>query len=99
MMVSLPREYPIDPKLAKCRLGKVLVASGWGIDKYRPSRDRRHLWAVEQECLNVSECTHYTGDPQVVVCLGDSKKPANSACYGNSGGKHKLVIIEIDNWS
>ena len=87
---------PEPSNLAKCPSGKVLVVSGWGKDKYRPTRDRRHLWAVEQECLNVSECTYYTGDPKVILCVGDSKKPANSACEWDNGGKNILVIIEID---
>ena len=92
MVVNLPK----PSKLAKCPLGKVLVVSGWGEDHYNPFKIVRHLWAVEQECLNVTECISHTGDPQVILCVGDSKKPANSACHGDSGGKNKLVIIDID---
>ena len=88
MVVNLPKED------ANCSLGKELIVSGWGIDEYQGVGKHRYLWAVKQQCIDVSECTRYTGDPKAVLCVSDPEQPANSACHADSGGNNKFVIIE-----
>ena len=78
------------PKIDEpCPSGRNLILSGWGEDIMRPYRSQSNLWAVVQECLNMSSC------PRVIdmhpetnfLCIGDSENSLNSACYGDSGGK------------
>ena len=91
MVVNLPKEDEY------CPIGKNLIVSGWGKDYYRDRWNvKRHLWGVEQQCVNVDKCTRYTGDPNVILCVGDSEEHANSACYGDSGGRNSLVILGLD---
>ena len=87
---------------ASCRgLGKNLIVSGWGDsiiwdapNKVR-FRGNRFLWAVKQECLDVTECDNYTGDKEDVLCIGDLSESRNSAYVGDSGGKNRLKSINI----
>ena len=90
MVVNLPKEN------SNCS-GKEFIVSGWGIDRYRGVGRHRYLWAVKQQCVNLSECTRYTGDPKAVLCVTDPEQPENSACHADSGGNNKFVIIEIEN--
>ena len=77
------------PKINEpCPSGRNLVLSGWGEDIMRPYRSQSNLWAVVQECLNMSSC------PRVIdmypetnfLCIGDSENSLNSGCFGDSGG-------------
>ena len=72
---------------APCPKGRSLILSGWGDDKSRPYRSLRYLWAVKQECLNITECPYYIGKEDVMLCVGDSENSLNSGCNGDSGGK------------
>ena len=63
-----------------------LVLSGWGVDKTR-DRSQRYLWAVKQECLDISQCPIYGGDKNLVICSGSSENNLNSGCMGDSGGR------------
>ena len=71
-----------------CPPGKSLVVSGWGRDRTRPYRSTRYLWAVKQECLDMTECPIYKERNRTapMLCVGD-KENYNDACYGDSGGK------------
>ena len=72
---------------APCPPNKELILSGWGRDFYNFARPQDKLWAVKQECFNVTkECTIYTGDPDLVLCIGDKEQSLNSGCFGDSGG-------------
>ena len=82
-IANLPKEDSPCPK------GRSLVTSGWGADFTRPFRPRNNLWAVMQECFNVSSCpvskdyvprSHF-------LCVGDPENILNSDCFGDSGGK------------
>ena len=82
-IANLPKEDSPCPK------GRSLVNSGWGADLTRPFRPRNNLWAVMQECFNVSSCpvskdyvprSHF-------LCVGDPENILNSDCFGDSGGK------------
>ena len=72
-----------------CPLGKELIVSGWGLDMSNgpPPKTNRYLHAVKQECLDVEECPSIKADDGVLLCVGDSTTPVNSACMGDSGGK------------
>ena len=76
---------------APCPAGRSLIISGWGKDKMRPFRSLEKLWAVSQECLDLSSCPRLTAGPGVnpktnMICVGDSENPLNSGCVGDSGG-------------
>ena len=43
-----------------------------------------------QKCVNVSECTIYTGPTENVLCIGDPEMPLNSGCKGDSGGSNRI---------
>ena len=82
---------------ASCRgLGKNLIVSGWGksIIWDNPNevhyRNNRFLWAVKQECLDITECDLYTGDEKDVLCIGDLSESRNSVFKGDSGSKNRL---------
>ena len=81
---------------ALCPTGKVMIASGWGYDMFRNRTywKREKLWAVKQQCLDISKCPLYVGDQKYALCAGDPDEPRNSACNGDSGGNlipHKLL--------
>ena len=87
---------------ASCRgLGNNLIVSGWGksIIWDDPNevriRENRFLWAVKQECLDITECDVYKGDEKDALCIGDLSESRNSAYHGDSGGKHRLKINNI----
>ena len=86
-IANLPEEdAPCPPK-------KSLILSGWGRDVYNLSRSLDKLWAVKQQCLNVTEeCTLFEGDPSLVLCMGDKEQTLNSGCNGDSGGIFILII-------
>ena len=75
---------------APCPSGKSLILSGWGRDVSRPYRSRRYLWAVKQECLNITECPKYVGKEDLMLCVGDPENSLNSGCMGDSGGRVQL---------
>ena len=78
---------------APCPPNKDLILSGWGRDVYNLTRSLDKLWAVKQQCFNVTkECTIYTGDPDLVLCVGDKEQTLNSGCNGDSGGTIMLTI-------
>ena len=77
---------------ASCPKGKSLILSGWGMDRTRPYRSRRYLWAVKQECLNMTECPIlelYPTERKAMICVGDKEKSRNSGCKGDSGGSNQ----------
>ena len=72
----------------KCPPGKVLTLAGWGKDPYL--NEYHHiLWAVKQECLDISRCYSFSnlGNDGPVLCVGDKNDPRNSGYHGDSGGK------------
>ena len=77
----------------KCPPGNVLTLAGWGQDPYplSPTFMEFHhiLWAVKQECLDISECYKFRnlGNDGPVLCIGDKNDPRNSGYHGDSGGK------------
>ena len=78
------------PKIDEpCPSGRNLILSGWGEDIMRPYRSQSNLWAVVQECLNMSSCPRVIDmHPKAnLLCIGDAENSLNSACYGDSGGK------------
>ena len=82
---------------APCPTGRSLVTSGWGKDNMRPLRSLEKLWAVSQECLDLSSCPILDAGPGVnpktnMICVGDSENPLNSACVGDSGGNLNLNL-------
>ena len=83
-LANLPNEN------APCPSGKSLILSGWGADVTRPYRSFytiTDLWAVKQECLNITECPKYVGKKDVMLCVGDPENSLNSGCMGDSGGR------------
>ena len=72
-----------------CPSGRNLILSGWGKDAMRPYRSNSNLWAVVQECLNLSSCPRVTNMyPKTnFLCIGDSGNSLNMGCSGDSGGK------------
>ena len=87
---------------ASCRgLGNNLIVSGWGAsiiwDNPNDVRVRanRFLWAVKQECLDITECDSYTGEEKDVLCIGDLSESRNSAFKGDSGGKNRFKSNDI----
>ena len=81
--VKLPNEN------AACPDGLSLELTGWGMDLVRPKRNPvTSLWSVMQKCVNVSECTIYTGPTENGLCIGDPEMPLNSGCRGDSGGSN-----------
>ena len=76
---------------ALCPTGKVMIVSGWGYDFYNLTRNEDKLYAVKQQCLDISKCPFYIGDPKYALCVGDLADPDNSACGGDSGGNIILV--------
>ena len=68
-----------------------MIVSGWGMDIQVGTDRHRYLWAVRQECLDIDQCPAYDGDPSVVLCVGDSTVPQNSACHGDSGGNENYT--------
>ena len=88
---------------APCPTGRSLITSGWGKDKMRPLRSLEKLWAVSQECLDLSNCPRLDAGPGVnpktnMICVGDSENPLNSGCVGDSGGNlnHKLKVYSMN---
>ena len=93
---------------ASCQtLGNNLVISGWGetiIWKYDPdgvynlqfTRYNRYLWAVKQQCLDITQCHNYEGDQKDALCTGDLNESRNSAYRGDSGGKNSLISMIIN---
>lgn len=79
---------------ALCPTGKVMIVSGWGYDFYNLTRNEDKLYAVKQQCLDISKCPFYIGDPKYALCVGDLADPDNSACGGDSGGP--LTHTDID---
>ena len=76
---------------AACPGGLSLELTGWGMDLVRPKRNPvTSLWSVMQKCVNVSECTAYTGPTENVLCIGDPEMPLNSGCKGDSGGSNLI---------
>ena len=73
---------------ASCPKGKSLILSGWGTDITRPYRSLGYLWAVKQECLNMTECPAYglSRAEGAMICVGDKEESRNGGCYGDSGG-------------
>ena len=71
---------------ARCPSGKSLVLSGWGLDSTRFYRSKRYLWAVKQQCLNITACPYAAGYEGAMICIGDEADSRNSACDGDSGG-------------
>ena len=79
---------------ASCQaLGKNLIVSGWGdIIVWDTPNEVRHesnrfLWAVKQECLDITQCGYYTGDKKDALCAGDLSESRNGAFEGDSGSK------------
>ena len=88
-----------------CPSGRELTVSGWGdeidygyksrtMDNNYPSANHRYLWAVKQECFDVSDCDRYIGNKDAVLCVGDSENLRNSACHRDSGGNAFLYFTE-----
>ena len=78
------------PEMDKpCPSGRNMILSGWGADATRPYRSTSNLWAVVQECLNISSCPRVTNmhPKDNFLCIGDSEDLLNSSCMGDSGGK------------
>ena len=72
----------------KCPPGNVLTLAGWGDDPYL--KEPHHiLWAVKQECLDISGCYRFSnlGNDGPILCVGDKNDPRNSGFHGDSGGK------------
>ena len=89
----------LPPRDASCPSGKELVVAGWGQERVTRWDDRgylkkHNLWAVKQECLNVSRCDTYVGDKDAILCVGDSIDNDNSACFGDSGGNYFLIATK-----
>ena len=76
---------------ASCPTGKVMIACGWGRDIYNRFRKLNKLYAVKQQCLDISECPDYVGEQKYTLCVGDLEDPRNSACGGDSGGNKILL--------
>ena len=83
----------LPPPDTSCPSGKELVVSGWGktivwglVDNDVTERYNRFLWAVNQECIDIDECTAYEGDKEAALCVGDLDEPRNGAYRGDSGG-------------
>ena len=72
----------------KCPPGNVLTLAGWGDDPYL-NEPHHILWAVKQECLDISGCYRFSnlGNDGPVLCVGDKNDPRNSGFEGDSGGK------------
>jgi len=71
----------------KCPPGNVLTLAGWGDDPYL-NEPHHILWAVKQECLDISGCNRFSnlGNDRPVLCVGDKNDPRNSGFRGDSGG-------------
>ena len=75
-------------------LGKNLTAGGCGygiphrgnFNSYQ-NRWSRYLWAVKQQCVDVTECDIPRGAATTsYLCVGDLDEPRNSECIADSGG-------------
>ena len=90
-LVLGPNIQPANlPEIDKpCPSGRNLILSGWGRDATRPYRSPSNLWAVVQECLNLSSCPRVNNMyPKTnFLCIGDSGNSLNMGCSGDSGGK------------
>ena len=90
--VQLAKLPPLGPA---CPLGAMLIASGWGLERRGDNIGslvttsifrHQYLWAVNQECFDVSVCTRYTGDKGAIICAGGSNDNRDTICIGDSGG-------------
>ena len=100
--------YLPSPDASCQKLGNNLVVSGWGrsiiwiydqngVSKFQFFRDNRFLWAVKQQCLDITQCENYEGDQKDALCVGDLSESRNSAYKGDSGGKSSWKSIIIMN--
>ena len=76
------------------RIGKHLIAGGWGygiptpgsFEPY-PNRWSRYPWAIKQQCMKIEDCNvPRSADRESILCVGDKEKNYNTACRSDSGG-------------
>ena len=91
------------------RIGKHLIAGGWGygiptpgsFEPY-PNRWSRYPWAIKQQCMKLENCdVPRSADKESILCVGDKEKTYNTACRSDSGGpltfskENKTIIFGV----